>query len=161
MFHRGCRDAPDENGAIVHMHGFGISGTYLEPSAALLAARHPTFVPDLPGMGRSLRPEHPLDLPGLARALDAYCDAVGDERATFVGNSLGCPIIVELATTFPDRIDRVVLISPAGGRTTCRSDGRSARWPGTRIENRRRWCRSRPATTSASACCGAGSCSGR
>jgi pimeloyl-ACP methyl ester carboxylesterase len=115
MFHRWCRDAPDENGAIVHVHGFGISGTYLEPSAALLAARHPTFVPDLPGMGRSLRPERPLDLPGLARALDAYCDAVGVERATFVGNSLGCPIIVELASTFPERIDRVVLISPAGG----------------------------------------------
>ena len=32
-----------------------------------------------------------------------------------VGNSLGCPIIVEVATTFPDRIQRAVLVSPAGG----------------------------------------------
>jgi pimeloyl-ACP methyl ester carboxylesterase len=45
----------------------------------------------------------------------SYCDAVGVERATFVGNSLGCPIIVEVATTFPDRIERAVLVSPAGG----------------------------------------------
>ena len=33
----------------------------------------------------------------------------------FVGNSLGCPIIVELASTFPERIQRAVLVSPAGG----------------------------------------------
>ena len=52
---------------------------------------------------------------GLAHALVSYCDAVGVERATFVGNSLGCPIIIEVATTFPDRIERAVLVSPAGG----------------------------------------------
>jgi pimeloyl-ACP methyl ester carboxylesterase len=115
MFHRVCLDAGPDADAIVHVHGFGISGTYLEPTAALLAPRHNTYVPDLPGMGRSMRPEHPLDLQGLTRALVAYCDAVGVERATFVGNSLGCPIIVELATSFPERIERAVLVSPAGG----------------------------------------------
>jgi pimeloyl-ACP methyl ester carboxylesterase len=115
MFHRVCLDAGPEADAIVHVHGFGISGTYLEPTAALLAPTHNTYVPDLPGMGRSMRPDRPLDLPGLTRALVSYCDAVGVEHATFVGNSLGCPIIVELATTFPERIARVVLVSPAGG----------------------------------------------
>jgi pimeloyl-ACP methyl ester carboxylesterase len=115
MFHRACRSAGPGADTIVHVHGFGISGTYLEPTAALLAPRHNTFVPDLPGMGRSMRPDRALDLPGLTRALVSYCDAVEVERATFVGNSLGCPIIVELATTFPDRIERVVLVSPAGG----------------------------------------------
>ena len=115
MFHRQCVDAGPSADAIVHVHGFGISGTYLEPTAARLAPRHRTYVPDLPGMGRSMRPDHALDLPGLTRALVSYCDAIGVERATFVGNSLGCPIIVELATTFPDRIERAVLVSPAGG----------------------------------------------
>jgi pimeloyl-ACP methyl ester carboxylesterase len=115
MFHRSCIDAGATARAIVHVHGFGISGTYLEPTAARLAPRHRTFVPDLPGMGRSVRPDRALDLPGLARALISYCDAVGVERATFVGNSLGCPLIVEVATTFPDRIERAVLVSPAGG----------------------------------------------
>jgi pimeloyl-ACP methyl ester carboxylesterase len=115
VFHRACLDAGPEADAIVHVHGFGISGTYLEPTAARLASRHRTYVPDLPGMGRSVRPEHTLDLPGLARALISYCDVVGVERATLVGNSLGCPIIVEVATAFPDRIERAVLVSPAGG----------------------------------------------
>jgi pimeloyl-ACP methyl ester carboxylesterase len=100
---------------MVHVHGFGISGTYLEPTAALLADRHPTFVPDLPGMGRSMRHDRRQDLPGLAGSLISYCDAVGVERATFVGNSLGCPIIIEVAAAYPDRIERAVLVSPAGG----------------------------------------------
>ena len=115
MFHRSNIDAGAAADAMVHVHGFGISGTYLEPTAALLAPHHRTFVPDLPGMGRSIRPEPGLDLPGLARALMAYCDAVGVERPILVGNSLGCPIIIEVATTFPDRIERAVLVSPAGG----------------------------------------------
>jgi pimeloyl-ACP methyl ester carboxylesterase len=114
VFHRAFRPA-DPASTIVHVHGFGISGTYLEPTAALLAHRHDTFVPDLPGMGRSIRPDVPLDLPGLARAVVSYCDAVGVERATFVGNSLGCPIILELAAAYPERIARAVLVSPAGG----------------------------------------------
>ncbi len=115
VFHRVCLEAGPDADTIVHVHGFGISGTYLEPTAALLAPRHNTYVPDLPGMGRSIRPGRPLDLPGLTRALVSYCDAVGIRQATFVGNSLGCPIIVELATTFPERMARAVLVSPAGG----------------------------------------------
>jgi pimeloyl-ACP methyl ester carboxylesterase len=115
VFHRFNVDAGPDADAMVHVHGFGISGTYLEPTAALLAPKYRTFVPDLPGMGRSIRPEHGLDLPGLANALMSYCDAVGIERPILVGNSLGCPIIIEVATTFPDRIERAVLVSPAGG----------------------------------------------
>jgi pimeloyl-ACP methyl ester carboxylesterase len=115
LFHRHCVAAGPNAPTVVHVHGFGISGTYLEPTAALLAERQRTFVPDLPGMGRSVRPARPLDLPGLARALMSYCDAIGVERATFVGNSLGCPLIVEVATMFPERIERAVLVSPAGG----------------------------------------------
>ncbi len=115
MYHRECRIAGPDAPAMVHVHGFGISGTYLEPTAAVLTSRFRTFVPDLPGMGRSMRHDRPLDLPGLARALVSYCDSVGVEKATFVGNSLGCPIICEVAASFPERIERAILVSPAGG----------------------------------------------
>ena len=115
VFHRFNVDAGPDADAMVHVHGFGISGTYLEPTAALLAPHYRTFVPDLPGMGRSIRPEGGLDLPGLAKALMSYCDAVGVERPILVGNSLGCPIIIEVAAAFPNRIQRAVMVSPAGG----------------------------------------------
>ena len=115
LFHR--TGGPDTTalGPIVHVHGFGISGTYLEPTAALLAQRHPCYVPDLPGSGRSPRPSVPLDIPGMARVLIDYLDANDLSRATFVGNSLGCVVLVELAAAYPERIDRLALVSPAGG----------------------------------------------
>lgn len=117
MFHRHSTVAGDDAPVMVHVHGFGISGTYLTPTAEKLTGRFRTYIPDLPGMGRSMRREKTLDLPGLARALISYCDEVGIERATFVGNSLGCPILCEIATSFPDRMERAVLVSPAGGVT--------------------------------------------
>ena len=115
VFHRYCVDAGDDAPAMVHVHGFGISGRSLEPTAAMLAPHYRTFVPDLPGMGRSIRPEPGPGIRGLARALVGYFDAVGVEQATLVGNSLGCPVIIEVATSFPDRIDKAVLVSPGGG----------------------------------------------
>lgn len=115
LFHRYCVDAGPDADAVVHVHGFGISGTYLEPTAAVLASRYRSYVPDLPGMGRSIRPRKGLDLPGLARALIAYCDVIGVEQPVLVGNSLGCPVIVEVAARFPERVKAAVLVSPAGG----------------------------------------------
>src|SRR4029453_18205105 len=101
VFHRFNVDAGSDAVAMVHVHGFGISGTYLEPTAAPLATHYPPLVPEQPGMGRSISPEGGLDLPGLAKALVSYCDAVGVERPILVGNSLGCPLIGEVAQTLP------------------------------------------------------------
>lgn len=101
--------------AMMHLHGFGLSGRYLLPTAELLRDEFHTFVPDLPGFGRSSRPPSPLDVPQLADAAARFLDDRGVERATLVGNSMGCPIICEFAHHHPDRIDRAVLVSPAGG----------------------------------------------
>ncbi len=148
MFHRFHRPAAPAADTIVHVHGFGISGTYLEPTAASLASRYPTYVPDLPGMGRSMRPRHGLDLPGLARALVSYLDTVGVEKPILVGNSLGCPVIIELAASFPDRVKAAVLVSPAGGPNN-QPLGRaySPDGPGRSGGSRSRCCRSPRATT--------------
>ena len=37
------------------------------------------------------------------------------ERATLLGNSLGCRIIGEFNDHFPDRVERIIFVSPAGG----------------------------------------------
>lgn len=115
LYHRVCERAGASAPAIVHLHGFGISGSYLEPTAVRLAddARH--YIPDLPGTGGSGEPARTLDIPGAMRSLVAYLDAIGLERATFVGNSLGCVTLIELAASHPDRVERIILISPAGG----------------------------------------------
>lgn len=85
------------------------------PTARLLAGRWVNVVPDLPGYGRSERRDHVLDVPALAGALLAILDALDIDRAVLVGNSMGCPIGLEVAHEAPERVHRLVLVSPAGG----------------------------------------------
>ena len=100
---------------LVHVHGFAVSGRYLMPTAWRLAPDFPTFVPDLPGFGRSQRPPHPFTIPQLADALARFMDAVGLERAVLLGNSLGCPITAQFVHAHRDRIQGAIFCSPAGG----------------------------------------------
>ncbi|GAA3702037.1 hypothetical protein GCM10022204_18710 [Microlunatus aurantiacus] len=100
---------------MVHLHGFGLSGHYLVPTAELLSERFHTLVPDLPGFGRSAGDADALDVTALAEAAAAFLDDRGVESATLVGNSMGCAVVCELAHRHPDRVDRAVLVSPAGG----------------------------------------------
>lgn len=114
LFYRASQHG-DGRPTLVHVHGFAISGTYLLPTAELLTDDFDVVVPDLPGYGRSAKPPKPLTIVELAEALGAFMDAIGLERASLVGNSMGCAITVEFADLFPDRIDHAVLVSPAGG----------------------------------------------
>jgi pimeloyl-ACP methyl ester carboxylesterase len=100
---------------MAHVHGFGLSGRYLLPTAERLSDEFHTYVPDLPGFGRSGKRKDMLDIPDLARAALDFFDDRGVDKATLVGNSMGCPVIIEYAHRYPDRIDRAVLVSPAGG----------------------------------------------
>lgn len=100
---------------MMHVHGFGLSGRYLLPTAELLRDEFHTLVPDLPGFGRSGKPITPLDVPDLARAAARFLDDRQITSATLVGNSMGCPVICEFAYRYPERLDRAVLVSPAGG----------------------------------------------
>jgi pimeloyl-ACP methyl ester carboxylesterase len=115
FYHRVCERAGPHAPAVVHLHGFGISGSYLEPTAVLLSERARHYIPDLPGTGRSARSAHGPDILSSMHDLLDYCDAIGVERATFVGNSLGCVTLLELADSHPDRVEGLVFVSPAGG----------------------------------------------
>ncbi|MHA7134253.1 alpha/beta fold hydrolase [Oerskovia turbata] len=114
VFYRRSADVP---GAlpIVHLHGFAISGSYLMPTARLLAARATNVVPDLPGYGKSEKWDYTLGIPALAHAVTRILDALDLEKVVLVGNSMGCPVSLEVAHSAPDRVDRIVLVSPAGG----------------------------------------------
>lgn len=101
---------------VVLVHGYGVSSSYLVPIAERLAAEFPVWAPDLPGHGRSDKPEKILRVPELADALRAWMDAVGIGRAAFLGNSFGCQILADFAARFPERVDRLIFIGPTADR---------------------------------------------
>lgn len=115
VFYRESPRPPAGARVMAHVHGFGLSGRYLLPTAERLSDEFHTYVPDLPGFGRSGKRRDMLDIPDLAHATADFLDDRGVDRATLVGNSMGCPVIIEFAHHYPERIDRAVLVSPAGG----------------------------------------------
>jgi pimeloyl-ACP methyl ester carboxylesterase len=97
---------------VVLVHGLGVSSAYFVPAAQLLAADFAVYVPDLPGHGLSATQAALPDIEGLARALIAWMDGADIARASLVGHSMGCQIVVEAALRHPERVAGLVLIAP-------------------------------------------------
>ncbi|WIV56783.1 4,5:9,10-diseco-3-hydroxy-5,9,17-trioxoandrosta-1(10),2-diene-4-oate hydrolase [Amycolatopsis nalaikhensis] len=79
------------------------------------AKHYRTIAVDQPGFGRSDKPtEHPQYFRHSADAVVGLMDALGIERAHFVGNSLGGGAAVRLALNHGKRAGRLVLMGPGG-----------------------------------------------
>lgn len=96
---------------IVMVHGLIVSGAYFRPVASVMDLRHPTYIPDLPGIGRTQSSTR-WTLPMWTEHLAGWIDAHGLSGAIVVGNSLGCQIATLLAVTRPDLVRSLILISP-------------------------------------------------
>lgn len=107
----GPRDAP----AIVMLHGFGSSLDTWEPWAKVLSARYRVIRFDLPGFGLT-GPDPTGDYSDerSVRILVTLLDQLGVKRAHIIGNSLGGRIAWTFAAMHPNRVSRLVLISPDG-----------------------------------------------
>ncbi len=107
----GPRDAP----AVVMLHGFGASLHTWDDWAALLESDDRIIRIDLPGFG--LTGPDPTgdytDARSIAVLL-ALLDRLGVQRATFIGNSMGGRIAWAFAAAHPDRVAKLVLVSPDG-----------------------------------------------
>ena len=97
---------------VVLVSGLGVSARYFLPTARVLASDFFVLAPELPGSGKSAKPARVLDFAALVLALDDWLDAAGIRRASFIGSSMGCQILAELALRRPERIDRLVFVGP-------------------------------------------------
>jgi pimeloyl-ACP methyl ester carboxylesterase len=75
---------------------------------------HRVIAMDLPGFGHSPMPDEPITISAYARILDGLLEKLGVSAATVVGNSMGGFVSAELAIAFPERVERLVLVSAAG-----------------------------------------------
>jgi pimeloyl-ACP methyl ester carboxylesterase len=107
----GPRDAP----ALILLHGFGASLDTWEPWAQALSQRYRVIRFDLPGFGLT-GPDPTGDYTDAReiKILVDLMDQLGVARASLVGNSLGGRIAFNFAALHPDRVKRLVLVSPDG-----------------------------------------------
>jgi pimeloyl-ACP methyl ester carboxylesterase len=99
---------------VVLIHGMVNSSRHWETVALGLADRHTVIAPDLIGHGDSAAVRGDYSLGAHASSIRDLLAALGVERATIVGHSLGGGIAMQFFYQFPQRTERLVLISSGG-----------------------------------------------
>lgn len=104
--------------AVVLIHGLaGCWQNWLENIPAL-GADFNVIAVDLPGFGESEMPAgKQVSIPAYGRTVVGVLNSLGVERASVIGNSMGGQTAVQTALDHPSRVDRMILISPAGYST--------------------------------------------
>jgi pimeloyl-ACP methyl ester carboxylesterase len=100
--------------AILLIHGVAGSSETWSPVIELLAEKYTVIAPDLIGHGESAKPRGDYSLGAYASGIRDLMQAIGHERATVVGHSLGGGVAMQMAYQFPERCDRLVLVSSGG-----------------------------------------------
>jgi pimeloyl-ACP methyl ester carboxylesterase len=95
-----------------------------------LARNHTVLAPDLPGHGGSAPGGGDYSLGALAAGLRDLLAALGHDRATLVGHSLGGGIAMQFSYQFPEMTERLVLVSSGGLGTEVSPVLRAAALPG-------------------------------
>jgi pimeloyl-ACP methyl ester carboxylesterase len=100
--------------ALLLLHGITNSSQTWERVAPWLTERFTLIAPDLLGHGASATPRGDYSLGAHASGARDVLTALGIERATVVGHSLGGGIAMQFAYQFPERCERLVLVSSGG-----------------------------------------------
>ncbi len=117
---------------VVLVHGMVNSSRHWDAVAQRLAVSHTVIAPDLIGHGDSATPRGDYSLGAHASVIRDLLSALGIERATIVGHSLGGGIAMVFFWQFPHRVERLALISSGGLGPTVSPLLRSAALPGAR-----------------------------
>jgi pimeloyl-ACP methyl ester carboxylesterase len=97
------------------IHGMAGSSATWEPVIEGLAEHCTVLAPDLPGHGDSAKPtDGDYSLGSFASTVRDLIAALGYERATVVGQSLGGGVAMQFAYQFPTRCERLVLVGSGG-----------------------------------------------
>ena len=96
------------------LHGLGASlmawGLNIEP----LSQEFSVYAIDIPGHGDSEKPDLDYQMPTAINFVRGFMDALGLERASIAGSSMGGMIALRTAVEYPELVNRLVLVDAAG-----------------------------------------------
>ena len=108
---------------VVLLHGLGGDGSRWAPNIDALAKDFHVFALDQIGFGDSDKPLANYHTGMLAEFLVGFLNAVGVQKASLVGNSMGAGVALYTAAKFPAAVERIVLADGGGYRSAA---GRAA-----------------------------------
>ncbi|HEY9077728.1 MAG TPA: alpha/beta hydrolase [Anaerolineaceae bacterium] len=97
-------------GAIVLVHGLGDEADTWRHVIPELSQHHRVLAIDLPGFGRSPKPERACTIAFYCGILLNFLNDLNIEKAIFIGNSLGGMIVQQFSLIYPTRVAKLVLV---------------------------------------------------
>lgn len=115
-----------EGHPVIMIHGGGPGATgwsNFNQNMRYLAQKYRCLAVDMPGWGQSAEVEPGTANP--AEALLGFMDALGIEKAAFLGNSMGGAATLSYAVEHPERVSHIVTMgsAPVGGMTATQPGG--------------------------------------
>ncbi len=102
--------------ALVIVHGVGGHKEDWTRAASALAGTRTVYAIDMLGFGASSREAKELGMAAQAKAIKELLDAGKIDRADLIGNSVGGWAAATFAASYPERVNKLVLVDPAGFR---------------------------------------------
>lgn len=99
---------------VVLIHGIAGTSETWGPVLPLLGERHAVVAPDLLGHGQSGSGDGDYSLGAYASGVRDLLVALGHDRVTLVGHSLGGGVAMQFGYQFPEMLERLVLVSSGG-----------------------------------------------
>lgn len=106
----GPKDAP----AIVMLHGTGSSWECFCANIGALSQHFNCYAIDMIGTGFGDKPDKPYEIPVYVQHVHDFMKAVGLERASLIGVSLGAWVTARFAVTHPGMCEKLILLAPSG-----------------------------------------------
>jgi pimeloyl-ACP methyl ester carboxylesterase len=103
-----------EGPVLALIHGITSSADTWVPAMAGLCRDHNVIAPDLLGHGASAKPRGDYSLGAYASGVRDLLAVLGHDRVTVVGHSLGGGVALQFAYQFPERTERLALVSSGG-----------------------------------------------
>jgi pimeloyl-ACP methyl ester carboxylesterase len=119
--------------ALLLIHGVGASSSTWSELIPELARTHTVIAPDLLGHGASDKPRADYSVAAYANGMRDLLGVLGVERVTLVGHSFGGGVAMQFAYQFPERVDRLVLVSTGGLGRQVTPALRAAALPGAEL----------------------------
>ncbi len=95
--------------AVLLLHQALRSGNLYTKMLPLVGKRYRAIAPDLPGRGNSDPIPAPFEVADLAKSMIELMDSLDIDKFRVVGSQTGSAVSVELAATYPDRVQGVVV----------------------------------------------------
>ncbi len=118
---------------MVLIHGVAGRAAQWDQTVEVLAESQTVIAPDLLGHGDSAKPRGDYSLGAHASGIRDLLVGLNIERASVVGHSLGGGIAMQFAYQFPERCERLVLVSSGGLGDEVHPLLRAAALPGSEL----------------------------